>query len=147
MAGAVVTRYVCGFYFLFGRVVLIEKKRPDWMAGKRNGVGGHIESGEEPVDAMVREFEEETGVRVSRERWEHCCTLHSVHAGEDAVVFWFRVDYAAGDPGVRSMTDELIGERTHPYIYAMSNLGWLIEMAMSKNRHDWPYSVSEKGPS
>lgn len=43
------------------RVLLIEKKRPAWMAGKWNGIGGHIEENETPIQAMERECKEETG--------------------------------------------------------------------------------------
>lgn len=60
----VVKEYVLGFAFAppVGReeaVLLIEKRRPDWMAGMLNGLGGHIEPGETPADAMKREGGEE----------------------------------------------------------------------------------------
>ena len=43
-------------------VVLIRKSRPEWQAGRLNGVGGKVEEGEDPYQAMRREFWEETGV-------------------------------------------------------------------------------------
>jgi 8-oxo-dGTP diphosphatase len=66
-------QYVLGFAFspTGDRVVLIEKKRPDWQLGKLNGVGGRVENGEKPVDAMVREFKEETGVDTTRDDWRY----------------------------------------------------------------------------
>lgn len=56
--------YCLGFLFdpPFENVVLIKKNRPEWQAGKLNGVGGKIEEGETPLEAMVREFWEETTV-------------------------------------------------------------------------------------
>ena len=62
---------VLGFAFSrFGSVVLlIRKSRPEWQAGKLNGIGGKIEPGETPLDAMVREFREETGLSTSPEHW------------------------------------------------------------------------------
>lgn len=56
-------RFVLGFCFDFGyhNVLLIEKNRPPWQAGKLNGIGGKIEEGESPAAAMAREFREETG--------------------------------------------------------------------------------------
>lgn len=56
-------RFVLGFCFDIGyhNVLLIEKNRPPWQAGKLNGIGGKIEEGESPSGAMVREFQEETG--------------------------------------------------------------------------------------
>ncbi len=57
---------VVGFLFSedFSYVVLIEKSKPEWQAGRLNGVGGKIEEGEEPLDAMRREFKEEAGLDI-----------------------------------------------------------------------------------
>lgn len=56
--------YVLGFMFTEdGKgVVLIQKKKPAWQHGRWNGIGGKIEERETPEKAIVREFEEETGV-------------------------------------------------------------------------------------
>jgi 8-oxo-dGTP diphosphatase len=57
-------KYVLGFFFDYsGKVILIKKEHPDWQKGRLNGVGGHIERGEIPHAAMVREFYEETGIK------------------------------------------------------------------------------------
>lgn len=66
-----IKKYVLGFAYSENAesVVLIEKDRPDWQAGKLNGVGGKIETGEYPEIAMVREFEEETGVVTTINDW------------------------------------------------------------------------------
>lgn len=65
-------KYVVGFLFSADRrhVALIRKNKPAWQAGKLNGVGGKIEPGEAPYDAMVREFAEETGITVFNDRWK-----------------------------------------------------------------------------
>ncbi len=57
-------RYVAGFVFdTSGRyVLLIRKNRPEWQAGKLNGVGGKVESCETDAAAMRREGVEETGL-------------------------------------------------------------------------------------
>lgn len=44
-----------------GKVLLIHKKR-GLGAGKVNGPGGHVENGETPLQAAVREVEEELGI-------------------------------------------------------------------------------------
>ena len=56
--------YVLGLVFNgdHSKVLLIEKLRPAWMKGRWNGIGGKIEDGEDPNDAMRRECNEETGV-------------------------------------------------------------------------------------
>lgn len=61
--------YVVGFLFSTNKkeVVLIKKNRPDWQKGLLNGIGGHIED-ETPLEAMKREFLEETGLKI--EYWK-----------------------------------------------------------------------------
>lgn len=55
--------YVLIFVFNndFTRVLLVRKKRPDWMNGKWNGIGGKIEENETPQNAALREMDEEIG--------------------------------------------------------------------------------------
>lgn len=64
------TAYVVGFAFdHMNKVWLIRKNKPEWQAGKLNGIGGRIEMGETSRQAMSREFHEEAGVLVPMERW------------------------------------------------------------------------------
>lgn len=55
--------YVLGFMFSedLDKLALIRKARPGWMAGRLNGIGGKVEPGENTLEAMRREFGEETG--------------------------------------------------------------------------------------
>lgn len=57
-------------------VLLIRKKRPAWMAGLLNGIGGKVEEGETPEEAMRREFFEEAGAIVSD--WRHLVSMSAV---------------------------------------------------------------------
>lgn len=77
--------YVVGFLFSNERrwVTLIRKNRPDWQAGKYNGVGGKVEVGEAVNDAMVREFYEETGVKTKWTDWKEFALLRG--SGDTAV--------------------------------------------------------------
>jgi 8-oxo-dGTP diphosphatase len=68
-----VKNYVVGFLFSGSKVLLIRKQRPDWQKGMLNGIGGHIEDGESPLDAMRREFQEEAGIRVND--WRHAALM------------------------------------------------------------------------
>lgn len=67
------TPYVLGFAFdpELTYVALIRKTKPEWQAGKLNGIGGKVEPSETFRQAMVREFFEETGSRVPSERWHN----------------------------------------------------------------------------
>lgn len=89
--------YVVGFLFDGrGNVALIRKNRPDWQKGRLNGIGGHIEPGETPEEAIVREFREEAGATVT---WRQFCRVY----GDDYQVFYF----SSHDPGdIHTMTDE-----------------------------------------
>jgi len=94
--------YVVGFLIDKARrlVVLIEKQRPDWQIGKLNGVGGHINADEAPIDAMEREFKEETGLAMIG--WKHAITM----ASRSERIFFFYADWEGGE--VRTTTDEKI---------------------------------------
>jgi 8-oxo-dGTP diphosphatase len=80
-------KYVVGFLFSpnLAEVVLVLKNRPDWQAGLLNGIGGKIEDGESPHNAMSREFVEETGVYISPSDWVYM----GAFGGIDYQVFVF----------------------------------------------------------
>lgn len=49
-----------------GKIVFIEKRKNNSVVkGQMNGVGGHVEMGEEPYESAIREIREETGLQVS----------------------------------------------------------------------------------
>lgn len=79
-------KYVLGFAFNDYHVLLIKKEKPVWQKGLYNGLGGHIEEGEEPIIAMVREFEEECGIVTENKDWEQFAIMN----GDDWMVYCFR---------------------------------------------------------
>lgn len=121
------TEYVVGFLFDDGFVTLIEKKRPAWQAGRLNGVGGHIEAGETPADAMTREFTEEANVCIAS--WELCIVM----TGKMWRVYFFatygssmRCETQTDEPlnfvHVTKLPDNVIG-----------NLRWLIPLCLDRD--------------
>lgn len=52
------------------QVLLIQKRRPEAQAGLWNGIGGRVETLETPIQAMVRECREETGLSLPEAQWE-----------------------------------------------------------------------------
>jgi len=50
-------------------LLLIEKQRPAYQAGMFNGIGGKCEPGEDGLAAMIRECEEECGLRLPAHAW------------------------------------------------------------------------------
>jgi len=123
--------YVLGFAFRgdFREVLLILKDRPEWQAGFYNGIGGKIKVSEEsPIQAMVREFEEEVGVFVPDVFWTPFYTMQDRQATWRVTVFW--TDYhlcsqakkMETEPPRWSYIDNLPSN-------IINNLNWLIPMA------------------
>lgn len=130
------TKYVVGFLFNpeKDKVILIQKNRPNWQKGLYNGVGGHIEIGETPGQAMIREFHEETGVLIMQ--WLE----YALIKGADYEVYFFHASSKKYNKA-RKMTDEsicimgLYELKSNPIIF---NLNWLIPMALDPHQR---YSV------
>lgn len=120
------TEYVCGFLFHRGQVALIRKQRPAWQKGRYNGIGGKVMPGETASQAMVREFEEETGQPTFESDWQEFVVL--VH-GEWLVRF-YRGRH--NNPQLWTTTDEVVGWfglHTLP-ASILPNLSWLIPLCL-----------------
>lgn len=153
------TRYIVGFLFRDEReVLLIEKARPAWQVGRLNGVGGHVEPDEVAYDAMVREFEEETGWAVST--WEHFATLIGddsdagrLAAGGTAFEVVFFASYMPGTPAWSFVLNRAVKVDEPVQWYPVNdlparvlpNLRWLVPLAFHAHRYDWPLLVGERG--
>jgi 8-oxo-dGTP pyrophosphatase MutT (NUDIX family) len=96
-----IQEYVCGFLFFYDtgqqsfeyimspekanrKVLLILKDRPAWQAGKYNGIGGKIELGEKPIEAMTRECFEESGLKIKD--WQQ----YAIMEGPGYRVYFFK---------------------------------------------------------
>ncbi len=114
------------------RIALIRKSHPSWQAGKLNGVGGKIETGETPAMAMVREFQEETGRRLLG--WREAVKL----TGSDYKVHFFvAFTELATLAALRGSDDEPIevldvkGALAHTDL--IPNLRWIIPLCLDPN--------------
>jgi 8-oxo-dGTP diphosphatase len=122
--------YVAGFLFDpdTQKVALVTKAKPQWQAGKLNGIGGKIEPNEDPETAMVREFLEETGALV--EGWRLFCDLR----GNDWRVFMYTVKKSG--VSLATMEEEAIDwwpVSDLPNFNCITNLRWLIPLALDKD--------------
>ena len=130
------TIYVCGFCFDYSRkrVALIKKNRPNWQKGLLNGIGGHIEAGENLNDAIRREFKEETGVDIWS--WDLFCT----YEGKDYVVYFMKI-FSSMIGQVKTVTDEKVkvlnisdlnneSDNGLAENRTIDNLKWLIPLAL-----------------
>ncbi len=121
-------QYVVGFLFNDDKVALIEKNRPEWQIGRLNGIGGHIEKGELPLEAMKREFSEEAGDFI--ERWEYYCTMNY----PESIVYFFRL---FGDYQITTKTDEKVGWYSVNNLpdNVIPNLNFLIPLALYTDKY------------
>jgi 8-oxo-dGTP diphosphatase len=131
-----VLTYVAGFAFddVLQRVVLIEKTKPDWQKGKLNGVGGKVEGSDTSLAyAMEREFQEETSVKVDKDRWKLFSTLN---CNTWRVKFFVAKLTPEEMLNLKTTTEETVTVRHFTSIQdiddrssLMSNIPWLTQMA------------------
>lgn len=126
-------KMVVGFLFSEDskKVLLIEKKTPAWQKGFCNGVGGKIEANESAIDAMRREFREETGMFV--DKWHYYAQVRDFEQKWLVYFFW-----AVGTPeDARKVTAEkpiVVTVNKLPLSKIISNLRWLIPLALDPSR-------------
>lgn len=134
-------KYAAGFAFdtTLSLVTLVLKDRPAWQKGRFNAVGGHVIFGEDPLSAMVREFKEETGLTTEATDWRHYAKLVGANdGGWECAWFWsmlpadtlHRVKGVGAEPIYVLTTTSVTGR----HIETVSNLPWLLEMALVNAR-------------
>jgi len=119
---------VVGYVFDGDLVLLIRKNRPNWQSGKLNGIGGHIELNETPIEAMRRECIEECGLDI--ENWKNICYME----GKDWELEIFAAKVSIGRIGkAESRTDEQVEIYDANRIWeeeTVPNVKWLIPMCL-----------------
>lgn len=147
-------KYVVGFATTYMndefRILLIRKNRPEWQKGRLNGVGGKIESIETPLEAMIREFSEETSTRLMV--WQERLIL----SGLDFRVHFF-VSFITNDVmfSIRPRTDENLeivtlssinDKRSDSRQYdVIDNLNWIIPICLDIGGPlEFPVRISEE---
>lgn len=129
--------YVLGFLFNSERdqVLLIKKEKPLWQVGLLNGIGGKIEPGETASEAMHREAMEEADVD---EQWKLFCEME----GATFHVSCFYGIYAhyglynafkQKECEILQVADTTLIQTGHSKYKTISNLPWLISMALDVN--------------
>lgn len=132
-------RYVVGFRFYQGdHVVLIEKLKPSWQCGLLNGVGGLVELGESGLQAMQREYLEETGEVIYA--WQLFATLDFSEAHVD----FYR---HAGDWATSTARTTTAEKVIHVHLEDLDsfelvpNLKWLIPLALAEDERTICYAT------
>lgn len=125
-------RYVVGFMFSEDEkeVLLIEKQTPAWQKGFLNGIGGKLEEGESAAKAMVREFQEETGLHTKLTDWQ---PFVRIYVGEQACIDFYSYHsnklYTA-----KTIEQEVVSHYLVQNLpkNVMPNLRWLIPLSLDK---------------
>lgn len=136
--------YVIAFVFdKKQNVALIQKNRPKWEEGLLNGIGGKIEPGETPLEAIEREFLEETGYHIKEEKWIHTITMASTQ--NDAMVYIFKA-YPINLKRLKTTTDEevIICDINSLPDNIIPNIKWMIFLSLSSN--EMPIQIINRDP-
>lgn len=83
------------------RILLLRRFNTGWMDGKYGLVAGHVDGGEEVKKAMIREAEEEAGIRIEPEDLNLVHTMHRV-SGENTeyIDLFFTAKKWRGEPKI-----------------------------------------------
>jgi len=139
--------YVNGFLFSPDRyhVALVLKNKPPWQAGHFNAIGGKKKPGETWLEAMAREFDEETGVHIKS--WEHTLTLR----GSEWELRFYRAFFPLVH-AVQTMESETIlvvpvdriGHLGYVHgLHIIPNLAWALPLSLDDHL-DFPVLAKEK---
>lgn len=129
-------QYVNGFMFdNDGDYMAFVKKlrfppNQDWTENPYNGIGGKIEAGESNVEAMIREFKEETGVTTQPEDWE----LFAVTENPQWVVFYFKAFNTKLLSQVETMDEPIVIRPAIAHIDTVKHLSFLLPLALYTNQ-------------
>lgn len=134
-----VTEYVVGFaHDKYREIAFIKKTHPDWQAGKLNGVGGKVEENETPMNAMVREFEEETGQY--EENWNLVVILE--YPDDEVRIYFYECEISPFTmTELKSPNDEqimVIQANALPFFDHVANLSWIVPLAMYTEVNYYP---------
>ncbi len=131
------TEYVLGFLFseTLEEVLLIEKIISEWQTKKFNGISGKIELNEFPIEAMIREFKKETGLEINE--WNQFVTI--IKENEYIIYCFYAIDNILNY--FENKTDRKLQifytyEINIENKSLMSNISWLIPMAIDKILND-----------
>lgn len=133
--------YCLGFVFSTqkDKILLVRKITPISHKGLINGIGGHIEAGEYPIEAMIREAKEEIGLEIPDLGWSRVCGLKL----DDSYIHIFQTSAQESELlKLKVLATDEISEiiikstnSNHPeyMVDMMPNLNWLIPMAKYNN--------------
>ena len=129
-------RYSLGFVFngSLDKVLLMHKLKPEWQAGKLNGLGGKVEEGETALSCISREIQEESGLVIPCDQWKFIGELN----GEDWTTGVYGAIYHGPTEDAKSIEKEPINwfnPSTLPE-NIIPNLSWLVPLTIEKLKNE-----------
>lgn len=115
-------------------ILLIQKTKPEWQAGKLNGIGGKVEPYEGFNCAMVREFLEETELYTTVAQWDYIGKLKGRDWNGGTFTVYVYTLFHDDICFFKSPTEEQVrlipveSLERYPHI---PNLDWLVPMALN----------------
>jgi len=79
-----------------GHILML--KQTSLNGGKYTLIGGNVEEGEYPVEALIRETKEEAGITIKRSDIELVHTLFKRKANDNRIVLYFKAKSFKGNP-------------------------------------------------
>jgi 8-oxo-dGTP diphosphatase len=111
-------------------VALVRKNRPQWQAGKLNGIGGKVELWESVEEAAPREFLEEAGVSIPEKQWRHFLTFSGIgYAVHTFVAF---DDKIFDCKTMEAEKIEVMEVDKINFAECVDNLKWIIPLSLTK---------------
>lgn len=80
------------------QILLMKRKNTGFKDGKYSLVAGHVDEGENFREAMIREAEEEIGVKIDKEELETVSIMHRRSEGSVYVDVFFKTENWDGEP-------------------------------------------------
>ncbi len=81
-------------------VLLMQRCNTGYQDGRYGLVAGHVEPGEDFVDAIVRETREEVGLVIAPEALEVAPVMYRLKIGDDRIAGFARVRHWQGEPRI-----------------------------------------------
>ena len=111
-------------------VLLMHKTRPASQAGKVNGLGGKVESGEDSRTCVVREIKEESGLITVPADWVYAGAMRS----DEWTIDVYGLVYTGSNSDTKSIEEQRVEWFPVDALpqNGMSNLAWLVPFVRNK---------------
>ena len=126
------SKYVLCCAFDGTKIISILKNRPDYQKNKLNGIGGKVENDETYIEAMIREFKEETSVSTFVSDWSNFAVL----VNDFFIIECFKTNISGLSKAVQNVTDEKLVILDYNDIHdkdLVNNYKMLLEIALNNS--------------